>query len=369
MLHHPQRFGNRLATLSLALLWVSFGTTNLPAQTEHGDYVSLQSEVVGTYSPKPSGHTAGDMANAAQAFIDTLTDEQRTLLCHDLSSQERREWTNLPPRPDAAGLRFQELNEAQTRAACDMLATMLSPTGYAKVCGIMLADDQLLNQGRPRPGFGVANFAMLLFGTPSADAAWAFQLDGHHIGINLSITGEAISMSPSFIGSQPETFRIQDKRYRPLADEIDVAYALVNSLTDEQRKAAVLSPRRGQLQIGPGADGFLLPSAGVSCKTFTEAQREMLLKLIRQWVNCLPPQSAQKEMEAVTGEIEETFFSWNGGLAAGSDVSYAIRGPSIMIEYVCQGPPDRPLDHLHTMYRNPKTEYGAIQQAADGGAK
>ena len=54
----------------------------------------------------------------------------------------------------------------------------------------MLADDQLFEGGNPRPGFGTENFFVVLFGEPSATEPWGFQLDGHHLGLKLSMHGD-----------------------------------------------------------------------------------------------------------------------------------------------------------------------------------
>ena len=51
-------------------------------------------------------------------------------------------------------------------------------------------------------------------------------------------------------------------------------------------------------------------------------------------------------------------FLWNGELEEGSDISYRIQSPSLVIEYACQDLGGDPQQHLHTMYRDPKNEYG-----------
>ncbi|MFK7820903.1 MAG: DUF3500 domain-containing protein, partial [Planctomycetaceae bacterium] len=117
-------------------------------------YVSKASEIVGTYKPANSDHSPKAMAAAAMTFAATLDDAGRAKLMSKLKTPKRREWTNLPARPDADGIRMGDLNEKQIKAACDFMATLFSPQGYQKVRNIMLADDQLLRNGKPRPGFG-----------------------------------------------------------------------------------------------------------------------------------------------------------------------------------------------------------------------
>ena len=63
-------------------------------------------------------------------------------------------------------------------------------------------------------------------------------------------------------------------------------------------------------------------------------------------------------MEQLRQEIDQMRFSWNGPLQPGSDVSYYIQGPSLIIEYACQDLGGDPLEHLHSIYRDPTNEYG-----------
>jgi hypothetical protein len=42
-----------------------------------------------------------------------------------------------------------------------------------------------------------------IFGTPSADEPWGWQLDGHHLNINCFVLGEDMVLTPTFMGSEP----------------------------------------------------------------------------------------------------------------------------------------------------------------------
>jgi len=321
-------------------------------------FVSDASFVVGTYEPAESDHLTATMAAKANALLESLDDQSKSKMSHAIDSDERREWTNLPARGNTGGVRMGDMNDAQVKAVCDLLAALLSESGYQKMVNIMLADDQLLRNGRPRPGFGIENFSVVIFGTPSADEPWGVQLDGHHVALNVSIEGEGLTISPSFIGTQPSEFELDGKQIRPLTGEIDDAYALVALLDEQQRKAAVIRDRRGDLAAGPGRDGKVPESVGVDCSTFDEAQRAKLTELISQWVSDLPPAQAEKRMAELTAEIDQMKFSWNGAVEVGSDISYRLQGPTLIIEYACQSLGGDPQQHLHTMYRNPQNEYG-----------
>jgi len=321
-------------------------------------YVSTASKIVGTYEPARSDHSPTSMAAAANAFLNSLDEASRIKAQRKLNPAGRREWTNLPARPDADGIRMADLDEKQARTACDMMAALFSKQGYLKMRNIMLADDQLLRNGRPRPGFGTENFSIVIFGKPAVDKPWGFQLDGHHVGVNLSIHGEKLSMSPSFIGTQPEAFRIATTAFRPFAGETGDAYKLLRLLDEKQKSKAVIANRRGRINYGPGADGKAAQAAGVSCSTFNAKQRKALMAMLGQWVNDLPPKQAKARMAKLEKEIDKMSFAWSGPIEPNSDISYYVTGPSLILEYACQDLGGNPLAHLHSMYRDPTNEYG-----------
>ena len=321
-------------------------------------FVSDASFVVGTYEPAESDYLPATMVAKANVLLESLDEHARGKISFAINSRERREWTNLPAKPNAGGVRLGDMDEGQIKAALDLMASLLSQHGYQKMTDIMIADDQLLRNGKARSGFGTENFSLVIFGTPSEEDPWAVQMDGHHVGLNISVTGRQLTISPSFIGTQPADFELGDKTVRPLTGEVDDAFALVNLLDETQRKAAVLGNKRGQLATGPGRDNRVPEAEGVDCSTFNEAQREKLIELISQWVSDLPPAHAEKRMAELTAEIDKMKFSWNGAVEVGSDISYRLQGPTLIIEYACQSLGGVPQQHLHTMYRNPKNEYG-----------
>lgn len=57
-------------------------------------------------------------------------------------------------------------------------------------------------------------------------------------------------------------------------------------------------------------------------------------------------------------EFDKTYFAWQGPRKTGSDVSYVIQGPSLLIEFAYQDLGGNPLAHLHTQFRNLKKDYG-----------
>jgi hypothetical protein len=185
------------------------------------------------------------------------------------------------------------------------------------------------------------------------------QLDGHHLGLNLTFEGGRTTMSPSFIGTQPSAYERDGEEIVPMRGEVDDAFELINALDEEQRAQAIVSSRRGRIASGPGRDGLVPEAVGLSCAGLDQEQRLILRRLLRQFVGDLPASAASARMEALKLELDAMVFAWSGPIDNPSDVSYRIQGPSVIIEYACQDLGGNPLDHLHSMYRDPQNEYGA----------
>jgi len=358
-----------LGVLAVALLSVNIAAAQEKKLTKD-EFVSEASFIVATYKPdqltSKEGQTPKSQADAGNAFLDSLDKELRSKARHALASPERTQWTNLPARPDAGGVRFGELNADQVRAACDLMATLMSPSGYQKMIDIMIADDQLLNGGRPRQGFGTEYFSIVIFGKPSSTDPWGFQLDGHHVGVNISVKGSDYSMSPSFIGTQPETFKV-GKEISPMKNEVKDAYDFLGLLDDGQSKKAVLSDTRGDLRAGPGADWRIPTAEGLDASELDSTQKRQLLKLISNWLDNMPKDFAAARLESIEKELPKMKFGWRGSKDFGKSFSFSIQSPSLIIEHACQGNSRRPREHMHSIYRNPSNEYGLQIKSGESG--
>ena len=339
------------------------GTAKGAAAAPAAGYESRAGATLGTYRPAPPDRAPETMARAAARFLGSLNESQRRAARHDLVSPERRSWTNAPVRGHAGGVALGDLDDVQLRAFSDLLAALLSAKGYVKVRDVMLGDDlRATVDGEPNEGVGIEAFRFAVFGEPSAASRWAVQLDGHHLALNVTLDGDAYSLSPSFIGTYPQAFAVAGAKLRPLGAETDLAHELVGSLTPEQRALAVIADRRGALRVGPGRDGVVPESVGIPARLLNGTQREKLVALASQWLDLMPPDRARAQKERFLGGLGDTRFAWSGPLAAGSDVSWAIQGPSIVIEYANDarggGDAGNPVDHVHTVYRDLDRDYG-----------
>ena len=53
--------------------------------------------------------------------------------------------------------------------------------------------------------------------------------------------------------------------------------------------------------------------------------------------------------------LNDTYFAWSGPTTNGSVAYFRIQGPTLVIEYA----PQKTVDHIHTIYRDPTNDYGA----------
>jgi hypothetical protein len=315
---------------------------------------------------KPAVPTTRAVA-AANAFLDALGAKQREKALYEFGSDRKPRWSNLPvtmvPRN---GVRLGDLTKAQRARAMDVVAAVLSKGGYQKVLDIMDGDQQLAEGrgGRGRGGraggkgpmFGADQYYLALFGKPSATQPWMVQFGGHHLGLNVTVLGKHFVLTPTHTGAQPTLFKRDGKDVRPLGVENDTAFKLVNALDEKQRAQAIIGERpQGELLLGPGRDGKTIEPQGVKGSALTRDQQAMLLDLIAAWVKIVEPDAAAARMAEIKGKIAETYFAWKGPTTKGSAVYFRVQGPTVVIEYAPQGG----TDHIHTVIRNPKDDYGA----------
>ncbi len=91
------------------------------------------------------------------------------------------------------------------------------------------------------------------------------QFGGHHLAINVTFAGRQQVLAPTHTGTQPASYSIDGKTIRPLGDENDKAFALVNALNAEQQKQAILGVQVRNLVLGPGTDGKTIAAGRRAC--------------------------------------------------------------------------------------------------------
>ena len=272
--------------------------------------------------PAQKQTTSSRVVNAPNAFLSTLDDQQRQAVLYSFDDEEQRKrWSNFPtPVVPRGGINLKQMSTEQRAAAMELLSIVLSPMGLKKVNEIRMADDDYRvngSQHRPPPGgppngndgppnpppngpqpqagrrgpahgehfkrgdlFGSELYYISFLGKPSMTAPWMLQFGGHHLALNITISGNRDVMTPTLTGAQPATFKVNGQTIRPVGRESDKGLALLQSLDAEQRKQAVLSYRVPDLVLGPGQDGKKIAPEGLKASSMNGNQRAMLLDLI-----------------------------------------------------------------------------------------
>jgi hypothetical protein len=318
------------------------------------------------FAPHLVGSQAGEPAQtrnivaAAMVFLDTLDKDQRNKVSFDFhDAAQRARWSNLPiTMAERRGLRMGDLKPSQRAAVMDLLATTLSKMGYEKVVGIVEADEVLRKQSASgSPPFGRDEFYISFIGKPSATAPWMIQFGGHHLALNITISGEQGVLTPSLIAVQPAKFTLDGKTVRPMGRETDKALELIKALTEEQRKQAILGSQMRDLVLGPGHDGEAIQPEGLKVSALDEGQRKLLLELVAEWSGIINDAAAAENLQEIKANLAETWFAWSGPLEAGK-AYFRIQGPTVIIEYAPQRLGGDVTMHIHSMYRDPTDDYG-----------
>ena len=186
-----------------------------------------------------------------------------------------------------------------------------------------------------------------------------------HLALNLSIDkGQVVSMSPSFVGTEPAHFTYNGIEYSAVLDMHKAGYTAYQSLDDQQKVAATLGGVPSDVVTGPGRDRYIPPLIGTSVKAMTNSQKDLVLAAIREWVLIQPDENAERRMAELEQQLDDTYFAWIGTTEINAPSYYRIQGPTLIIELLSTegniGASASGLGHYHTIYRNPTFEYGQI---------
>jgi hypothetical protein len=329
--------------------------------------------VEGLYPLESTGVDTSSLIEATNAFIATLSDEQKETTLHAADALEWRRWANQSIyNYMRAGVSFDDMSEAQKTAAWNMLDAGLSAKGMTLSRDIMRLNETLgeLNNNN-FVEFGEGKYWITVMGTPSPTEPWGWQLDGHHLAINFFVQGDQIVATPTFWGSEPAVATSGKYAGTRIMDaEMDKALELMRSLDDAQRAATVITTEKTGNNIATEAwsDNAVLANAGIEVSNFTPEQKAALIDLIGLYIGNLEEPMAEQEMAEITEYLDQTWFAWIGGMEDTSVFYYRIQSPVLVIEFDHQAPvgltqlyprgvPYR--EHVHSTIRTPNgNDYG-----------
>jgi hypothetical protein len=326
----------------------------------------------GLFAIRSTGVSTEPVRKAAEKFLASLSPEQRSKTLFGVDDSEWRKWMNQHFYL-RQGTGFVDMNEAQREAAIGLMRASLSAKGLKLTRDIMKLNETLgeLNNN-DFVQYGEGRYWITVMGTPSAKEPWGWQFDGHHAIINYFVLGDQVVMTPTFMGSEPVIAHAgKYKGTVVLQDEQNTGLALINALTEEQRKKAIIAvSKTGNNNVSEAwKDNVVLDYAGIRAAELSAKQREQLLTLISQYVGNMDDGHAKVRMNEVRQHIENTWFAWIGGTEPQSVFYYRLQSPVILLEFDHQTPVGlRHLavdpraverEHIHTVMRTPNgNDYG-----------
>ena len=320
-------------------------------------------------------------AAAAEEFLATLSEEQKEKVLYDYNDDTKTtSWSNFPVTfVERSGLKLGDLNQEQQKAALKVLKALLNDDAYAKVTGIMEGDQYLYDKAGATD-LGNTQYNIAFFGNPSNTSAWAVQFGGHHVGINATFDNGAITFAPTHLGTQPTTYVDDNGQTKSaLGGMYETAFAFYNSLTEEQKSKLYQGEEVKNLSCVPGDTCDYPTGTGIKGSDLTDEQKQLLLKVIANWVDLADSETTQKELDAISATLDETYINWSGATtydtSQGTGIYLQISGPKAYIELSSQdnsagaeidGVSTSGWGHIHTIYRDPTNDYAgsATQQKA-----
>ena len=338
-----------------------------PAPTVQSDLETTSAEKGATAKNELSDSIVGKenvvaIAAGANAFLNLLTESERSSIVYALDDPKRSNWSNLPAglvRFDRNGIRIGDLNNDQTTALNEFLGLSLSADGYRTVMEVVGADGVLAQSSNSRRlRFGADNYWLAFFGQPSATEPWGWQFGGHHLAFNVAVGADHLTMSPTFIGVEPASYATGSQTAAPMEEELQAGLMLINSLAEDQQTAAKVRRRPQESYTGAGKDGVIPNFEGSRVSVWSPGQQQSLLETVALWVGMMPNPSASLRLAEIESDLDETYFAWNGNLDGSGSIYYRIQGPQLIIEFSTQGRVAASGGHYHSVYRDPTNEYG-----------
>lgn len=309
------------------------------------------------------------MTAAAQQFVSSLTDEQRTMAVLPIDSPERLEW-HFIPKDSRKGLQVKHMSPEQRQLAEALLRAALSQVGYDKATTIMALESILheLEQNRGRFARDPQRYYFTIFGEPRPDARWGLSVEGHHLSLNFVVESrKVLAHSPAFFGANPATVTVDvpvgpPRGTRVLAKEELLAFELLASLTDEQRPTAIIAPEAPADLRAPGEPHPPADAAeGIAARDLNADQKRLLRELVNVYTDNMPPTvAAARWSEIEAASFDNVHFAWAGATEPGIGHYYRVQGPTFVIELVNTQPDSagNPANHIHSVWRNMQGDFG-----------
>ena len=326
-------------------------------------------------------HGTGDDMRPAVArandFLAGLSTDQLNATLRPLDSADWRLWSNAIEAPHGAS--FLGMTDDQRSTALSIMEATLSQRGFETARTVMKLNHALGELVGNTELLGEWNYSIHIFGRPSMNEPWGWQIHGHHLIVSCLVIGNQIVLTPTFMGAEP---RVADfGKYAGLTalqEEQTSGLNLINSLSPSQKDQAILfrsiqradlpanrvHPADGRHRSGAFHDNLVLLYEGLGASDITPGQRELLLALFEVYVGRMSAGHASAKMDEIKACLDRTFIVWMGGCEVDSVFYYRLHSPVVLIEFdhhhgVFLSNDEPQQFHTHTIVRTPNgNDYG-----------
>jgi hypothetical protein len=318
-------------------------SADAPGDVQHGSHTGV--------------HATGVMAETAARLLAALGPEQLAKARIEFSDDERRNWHYVPL--ERKGLPLRQMTPYQRHLAMALLASGLSQSGFIKAVTIMSLEDVLkLIENDDGERRNPEKYYFSIFGAPSATGTWGYRVEGHHISQNYTVANGEVIDGPSFFGSNPAEVRIGPRKgLRTLAAEDDVGFALIESLDEPLRKAAIVDPTAYAdiLTSDKRAAALAGQPSGLPAAKMNASQFDALRALVEVYARNLPDDLARRRMDQLEKAARDIHFAWAGGTKPGDPHYYRVQTPLFLIEL--DNTQDK-ANHVHSVWRDLTRDFG-----------
>jgi hypothetical protein len=319
------------------------------------------------YGLQKTGVSTAVIRDAAEAFLASLSAEQRAKTLFPVDTDQWRKWSNIHPTLLRHGTALFEMTDHQRDCAFTLLRESLSKQGFEEALDLMHLNETVLEMTGRLDEYGEDLYWLSIMGEPSATAPWGWQWDGHHLIINYLVLGDQVVSTPTFLGAEP--VHAKTGKYagvRAFKNDEDRGLALFRALSAAQRAKAVIAPETtGEDFTTAFRDNLVLDYKGIRTSELSSPQHELLLGLVEYHVGRMRDGHARVKMDEVKRHLNDAYFCWMGGDSDEGVFYYRVQSPVIIVEFdhqrgIAFRERTKPYkDHIHVIVRTPNgNDYG-----------
>lgn len=309
---------------------------------------------------------AQSISEVAKSFVVTLDGSQKLLTLFPFESEERYNFHYFPI-DDRKGLPLDKMTDKQKSITMQLLSTCLTDNTVKKINDIIALEDilKVLENRKPDDRFrDRGKYHLAIFGEPGEKNIWGWRFEGHHVSFHFSTQNNTlVAGTPGFLGSNPAI--VPDgaqKGKEVLKDEKVLAVKLLNSLSEDQRKTAVIAGEApGDIITRIDRKAMIKDPGGITYAQMDDTQRKNFIGLIELYVHRYKKAFADNMLKEIKDAgYDNLRFAWAGHTQTGIGHPhyYRIVGPTLIIEY---DNTQNNANHVHTVVRDLLHDYGGDQ--------